>query len=71
LDLTQNVPAAALATIRAERPGELHIAPFLGTMYYAFNLRSAPFKNNVALRKALVMAIDRRAILQYIQPFGQ
>jgi oligopeptide transport system substrate-binding protein len=40
-------------------------------MYYAFNLRSAPFKNNVALRKALVMAIDRRAILQYIQPFGQ
>jgi oligopeptide transport system substrate-binding protein len=71
LDLTQNVPAPALASIRAERPNELHIAPFLGTMYYAFNLRSAPFKNNVALRKALVMAIDRRAILQYIQPFGQ
>ena len=71
LDLTQNVPAAALASIRTERPSELHIAPFLGTMYYAFNLRSAPFKNNVALRKALVMAIDRRAILKYIQPFGQ
>lgn len=71
LDLTQNVPAAALTSIRAERPNELHIAPFLGTMYYAFNLRSAPFKNNVALRKALAMAIDRRAILQYIQPFGQ
>ena len=71
LDLTQNVPAAALASIREERPSELHIAPFLGTMYYAFNLRTAPFKNNGALRKALVMAIDRRAILQYIQPFGQ
>jgi oligopeptide transport system substrate-binding protein len=71
LDLTQNVPAAALASIRAERPDELHIAPFLGIMYYAFNLRGAPFKNNVELRKALVMAIDRRAILQYIQPFGQ
>ena len=71
LDLTQNVPAAALASIREERPSELHIAPFLGTMYYAFNLRSAPFKGNIALRKALVMAIDRRAILQYIQPFGQ
>jgi len=71
LDLTQNVPAAALGSIRTERPSELHISPFLGVMYYAFNLRSAPFKNNVALRKALVMAIDRRAILKYIQPFGQ
>ena len=71
LDLTQSVPAAALASIRAERPSELQIAPYLGTMYYAFNLRSAPFKNNVELRKALVMAIDRRAILRSIQPFGQ
>jgi oligopeptide transport system substrate-binding protein len=71
LDLTQSVPAAALAAIRKESPGELHIAPFLGTMYYAFNLRAAPFKNNVDLRKALVMAVDRRAILTSILPFGQ
>ena len=71
LDLTQSVPAAALDSIRAQSPSELHIAPFLGTMYYAFNLRSAPFKNNVGLRKALVMAVDRRAILRSIQPFGQ
>ena len=71
LDLTQNVPAAALASIRQERLSELHIAPFLGTMYYAFNLRAAPFKNNVELRKALVMAVDRRAILNNVLPFGQ
>ena len=71
LDLTQSVPAAALASIRKERPSELHLAPFLGTMYYAFNLRTAPFKNNVDLRKALAMAVDRRAILTAILPFGQ
>ena len=71
LDLTQSVPAAALASIRKERPSELHIAPFLGTMYYAVNLRAAPFKNNLELRKALAMAVDRRAILRSIQPFGQ
>jgi oligopeptide transport system substrate-binding protein len=71
LDLTQSVPAAALASIREESPSELHLAPFLGTMYYAFNLRAAPFKNNVELRKALVMAVDRRAILTAILPFGQ
>jgi oligopeptide transport system substrate-binding protein len=71
LDLTQSVPAAALASIREESSSELHLAPFLGTMYYAFNLRAAPFKNNVDLRKALSMAIDRRAILATILPFGQ
>jgi oligopeptide transport system substrate-binding protein len=71
LDLTQNVPVAALAAIREAHPTELHIAPFLGTMYYAFNLRTAPFKDNVELRKALVMSVDRRAILRAIQPFGQ
>jgi oligopeptide transport system substrate-binding protein len=71
LDLTQSVPAAALASIRKESLSELHVAPFLGTMYYAFNLRTAPFKNNVELRKALVMAVDRRAILAAILPFGQ
>jgi len=71
LDLTQSVPAAALASIRKENLSELHLAPFLGTMYYAFNLRAAPFKNNVDLREALAMAIDRRAILTAILPFGQ
>jgi oligopeptide transport system substrate-binding protein len=71
LDLTQSVPAAALASIREERFSELHLAPFLGTMYYAFNLRAAPFKNNVDLRKALAMAINRQAILETILPFGQ
>jgi oligopeptide transport system substrate-binding protein len=71
LDLTQSVPTAALASIRKERSSELHIAPFLGTMYYAFNLRTAPFKDNLDLRKALVMAVDRRAILAAILPFGQ
>jgi oligopeptide transport system substrate-binding protein len=71
LHLTQSVPAAALASIREESSSELHLAPFLGTMYYAFNLRAAPFKNNVELRKALAMAINRRAILATILPFGQ
>lgn len=71
LDLTQSVPAASLVSVRKERPRELHVSPFLGTMYYAFNLRAAFFKNNVELRRALVMAVDRRAILRSIQPFGQ
>ena len=71
LDLTQSVPAAALASIREGNLSELHLAPFLGTMYYAFNLRAAPFENNVDLREALAMAINRQAILAAVLPFGQ
>jgi oligopeptide transport system substrate-binding protein len=71
LDVTESVPVSALPIIQKERASELHVTPFLGTLYYAFNLHSGPFKNNLALRKALTMAIDRRAILKALQPFGQ
>jgi oligopeptide transport system substrate-binding protein len=71
LDLTHSVPVAALTSIRRESPSELHIAPYLGTMYFAFNLRASPFKNSVDLRRALAMAVDRRSILNNILPFGQ
>jgi oligopeptide transport system substrate-binding protein len=71
LDLTQSVPAAALASILKNQPSELHVLPFLGTAYYAFNLRTGPFKNNMDLRKALAMAIDRQAIAKAVLPFGQ
>jgi oligopeptide transport system substrate-binding protein len=71
LDLTESVPVAAFSIIEKERPSELHVAPYLGTAYYAFNLRSGLFKDNVDLRKALAMAVDRQAILNAILPFGQ
>ena len=71
LDLTQSVPASALAMIRKDIPGELHLAPLLATAYYAFNLKRPPFKANVALRKAVTMAIDRKVLLANILPFGQ
>jgi len=57
--------------IRDSTPGELHIAPYLGTSYYAFNLRRGPFRDNVSLRQALTMAIDRRAHLASLLQFGQ
>jgi oligopeptide transport system substrate-binding protein len=70
LDLTENVPLSAVATIRRERPAELHTAPFLATAYYALNLHSGPLMGSTALRQALAMAIDRHALLTLL-PFGQ
>jgi oligopeptide transport system substrate-binding protein len=71
LDITQSVPTSALESVRAERPNELFVAPFLATAYYALNLHSPYFATNLNLRKALALAIDRKALEATILPFGQ
>jgi oligopeptide transport system substrate-binding protein len=71
LDITQSVPSSALDALRAERPNELFVAPFLATAYYALNLRSPFFATNLNMRKALAFAIDRKALEVTILPFGQ
>jgi ABC-type oligopeptide transport system substrate-binding subunit len=71
LDVTQSVPSNALQAVRRERPQELLVAPFLATAYYALNLKNPVFSKNLALRKALSLAIDRRALEASILPFGQ
>jgi ABC-type oligopeptide transport system substrate-binding subunit len=43
--------------------GQFWVQPFLSTSYLAFNTSRGIFKNNVALRKAVNEAIDRRALL--------
>jgi oligopeptide transport system substrate-binding protein len=69
LDITQSVPVGALNEVRENRPNELLVAPFLGTAYYAINLRSPNFENNLNLRKSLAMAIDRKALEAKDSPF--
>jgi ABC-type oligopeptide transport system substrate-binding subunit len=71
LDITQSVPTSALESVRAERPNELLVAPFLATAYYALNLRSPYFATNLNLRKSLALAIDRKSLETTILPFGQ
>jgi oligopeptide transport system substrate-binding protein len=71
LEVTQSVPSSALVSVKAERPNELFVAPFLATAYYALNLRSPYFANNLNLRKSLALAIDRKALEATILPFGQ
>jgi oligopeptide transport system substrate-binding protein len=71
LDVTYNVPSSDLPMIRREHPKELFVWPFLASAYYGFNLRKGPFQGNVALRKSLDMAVDRKKLLESILPFGQ
>lgn len=71
LDMTQSVPSGALDSVRAERPTELLVGPFLATAYYALNLRSPNLAANLNLRKSLSLAIDRKVLENTILPFGQ
>jgi oligopeptide transport system substrate-binding protein len=73
LDWISTVPLADLDRMRAERPDELEIGPGQCTYYYGFNVLKEPV-DNVHLRRALSMAIDRDVIVQILnagqQPAG-
>lgn len=62
LDLTSAIPMAQAAWVRRTLGAELHLAPYLGTYFYGFNLARAPFAGNANLRRALSMAVDRELI---------
>ncbi len=70
LDLIYSVLPDVVDKLSAENSSELTIASDLGTYYYHFNLDVKPF-NNVKVRKALTMAIDREAITKSVTKGGQ
>lgn len=71
LDITATVPPESFATIREERPAELRLAPYLGVYYYGLNLTRQPFEDNLKLRQALSMAIDREVLTGKITGRGE
>jgi oligopeptide transport system substrate-binding protein len=62
-DPVDSVPLAAIPSMKES--GELDISDRAGTYYYAFNHEEEPF-NNVNIRKAFALAIDRTAIVENI-----
>ena len=65
LEITASVPGANIEELRVSRSSELHVSPSLAIYYLAFDLSEAPF-DDIALRQALSMAIDRRALVNVI-----
>jgi oligopeptide transport system substrate-binding protein len=71
IDFTYELPNNQYKWIKANLNDELHILPYLGTYYYGFNLTKPPFKDNLNLRLALSMAIDRDIITSKVTRFGE
>ena len=58
IDTTNQIPTDEVGFVRTRLPQALRITPSLGTYYYVFDTRHAPF-SDVRVRQALSMAVDR------------
>jgi oligopeptide transport system substrate-binding protein len=66
------VPLADIDRVKADPvlSAELKIAPVLCTYYYGFNTQ-APFVDDVRVRRALSMAVDRQSLIDNVTKGGQ
>jgi oligopeptide transport system substrate-binding protein len=69
LDAIDEVPTQEIPRLLAEEP-TFQILPLLGTYYYIFNVDKEP-TNDVRVRKALALAIDRKAITEQVTKRGE
>jgi oligopeptide transport system substrate-binding protein len=69
-DLLVDIPTSVVNQLQTEGNKELSIGPQVGTYYYNMNPDVKPL-NNVKVRKALSMALDRDTIVKDITQGGQ
>ncbi|GLS40218.1 ABC transporter substrate-binding protein [Mesorhizobium tianshanense] len=65
LDSYDDLPTEQLADLKAKFGDQIHIGPYLGTFYFAIKTDKAPW-DNVELRNAISMAIDRDFIAEKV-----
>ena len=70
LHATESVPLSKIDVYKRDNPGVLHIDPYLGTYVYRFNVTRPPF-DNVLVRRAFAMAIDREKLVSHVLKGGQ
>ncbi len=70
LHVTESISPIRIESIKRDMPGALRRDEWFGLYYYAFNTRVPPF-DNPKVRRALSMAIDRKAIIDAFLKAGQ
>ncbi len=71
IDLTFDVPSSKIQKLKQNFPDELKNLALIATYYLDFNLQKEPFRNNLKLRKALSMAINREFITDEVLVRGE
>ena len=70
LDFTDEIPTEQYHWVRDNLGNELHVAPYLSSYFYAYDITQPPF-DDVRLRQALSMAVDRRILTEIVTGMGQ
>jgi oligopeptide transport system substrate-binding protein len=65
LDMNDDFPTEQLADLKTKFGDQIKVGPYLGTYYYVFKIPKAPW-DNVKLRHALSMAIDREHLAEKV-----
>jgi oligopeptide transport system substrate-binding protein len=70
LHITSTIPISKIDLYRREHPELLRIDPYLGTYFYMLNTHKPPL-DNVKVRRALAMAVDRDSLVRNVARGGQ
>lgn len=70
LHITSSCPLNKISWYRENRPQNLRIDPYLGTYYYLVNVDKKPL-NDKKVRKALSLAVNRKALTKHVLKGGQ
>ena len=70
VDIVKDFASDQIDWLKANIPEETHIAPYLGIYYYPINTSKPPF-DDVRVRQALSMALNREAITDKVLKTGE
>jgi len=70
IDVTYTLPIEQVEWVTRHLERELHTTPLLATRYYAFNLELPMFRDNLKLRRALSLAVDRAVLVKQVMRGG-
>ena len=71
LEMTYELPYRQLGWVRENLADELVISEYLGTYYYGLNVTRPPFQDNLALRQALNLAVNRERLTGQVTAAGE
>ncbi|NKI33844.1 peptide ABC transporter substrate-binding protein [Wenzhouxiangella sp. XN79A] len=71
LDWTDQVPANQFRWLNQNLAPALSVSPWFGTYFFGFNLTRPPFEDNLPLRRALNLAVDRTILTEKVTQFGE